>query len=469
MAKNSIPDYSATAASNTDIQSVNIDEGCAPSGINNAIRELMVDLKNMDTGTVALTSPQMTSVDINGGTVDGVTLGTNSAVTEAQVDNININGNTVSSTNINGDVNLSPNGTGTVVINTDLDVDNININGNTIISTDTNGNIALTPNGTGEVDISKVDIDSGAIDGTTIGASSAAAGSFTTVTTSGVSATGALTFTSSASERMRIDGTSLFVGKTSASLATTGIQATSSGQAFSVTRDGGGPFNLNRLTSDGEVAGFYKDTSQFGSIASNGGAMDIISTSSILTLEQNDTARRRINFQSTDFAPRNADDDTMDLGKAAARWDDVYATNGTIQTSDANEKQDIEALSDAEQRVAVAAKGLLRKYRWKSSVAEKGDDARIHFGIIAQDLKAAFEAEGLDAGRYAMFINSEWWEHSVDVPAVEADPENDIEAVDAYTRVDTYSTQEEAPEGAVKRSRMGVRYNQLLAFIIAAI
>jgi hypothetical protein len=123
------------------------------------------------------------------------------------------------------------------------------------------------------------------------------------------------------------------------------------------------------------------------------------------------------------------------MGGPSNRWDDVYATNGTIQTSDANEKQDIEALSDAEQRVAVAAKGLLRKYRWKSSVEEKGDDARIHFGIIAQDLKAAFEAEGLDAGRYAMFINSEW-------------------------------TDEETGE---QKSRMGIRYNQLLAFIIAAI
>ena len=115
------------------------------------------------------------TVDINGGAIDAVTLGTNSAVTEAQVDNININGNTISSSDTNGNVNISPNGTGTVVINTDLDVDNINVNGNAIISTDTNGNIDLTPNGTGEVNISKVDIDSGAIDGTVIGAASAAA------------------------------------------------------------------------------------------------------------------------------------------------------------------------------------------------------------------------------------------------------------------------------------------------------
>ena len=92
---------------------------------------------------------------------------------DLDVDNINVNGNTISSTDTNGNVNISPNGTGTVVINTDLDVDNININGNTIISTNSNGNIALTPNGTGEVDISKVDIDAGAIDGVTIGTNSA--------------------------------------------------------------------------------------------------------------------------------------------------------------------------------------------------------------------------------------------------------------------------------------------------------
>jgi hypothetical protein len=91
----------------------------------------------------------------------------------------------------------------------------------------------------------------------------------------------------------------------------------------------------------------------------------------------------------------NTSDDTLDLGVASVRFDDIYATNGTIQTSDRNEKQDIEELSEAEQRVAVAAKGLLRKFRWKSKVEEKGDDARIHFGIIAQDLQAAFEAEGL--------------------------------------------------------------------------
>jgi len=44
MAKTKISEYSTTAGSNTDIDSTDINEGCAPSGINNAIRSLMAHL-----------------------------------------------------------------------------------------------------------------------------------------------------------------------------------------------------------------------------------------------------------------------------------------------------------------------------------------------------------------------------------------------------------------------------------------
>jgi hypothetical protein len=187
---------------------------------------------------------------------------------------------------------------------------------------------------------------------------------------------------------------------------------------------------LNRTDSDGDILQFYKGIGTVGSIGTAGGDITIGTGDTGLTFEDSADVIHPIN-QGTGVARDNA----IDLGKSAARFDDIYATNGTIQTSDRNEKQDIEVLSEAEQRVALAVKGLLRKFRWKSKVEEKGDDARIHFGIIAQDLQAAFEAEGLDAGRYAMFISSTW-------------------------------TDEETGE---ERSRMGVRYSELLAFIIAAI
>lgn len=53
MAKSKIGEYSATPANNTDIANIDINEGCSPSGINNAIRELMSDLKDWQAGNVS--------------------------------------------------------------------------------------------------------------------------------------------------------------------------------------------------------------------------------------------------------------------------------------------------------------------------------------------------------------------------------------------------------------------------------
>ena len=53
MAKNKISQYASTSAGanlNTDIAGINIDEGCAPSGINNAIRTLMAQIKDLQSG-----------------------------------------------------------------------------------------------------------------------------------------------------------------------------------------------------------------------------------------------------------------------------------------------------------------------------------------------------------------------------------------------------------------------------------
>jgi hypothetical protein len=128
----------------------------------------------------------------------------NLAVTGSyQVDNILLDGNSITSTDTNGNVNITPAGTGDVNLGADTVMigDNnadatlttqgtgditISTNSGTnsgviTIADGANGNIAITPNGTGEVDISKVDIAAGAIDGTTVGAASASTGAFTTL------------------------------------------------------------------------------------------------------------------------------------------------------------------------------------------------------------------------------------------------------------------------------------------------
>ena len=246
----------------------------------------------------------------------------------------------------------------------------------------------------------------------------------------------------------------VLVGQTTGSSNDTGHIFFPNGIAFHV-RDGGVGLVVDRQTSDGDIVQFRKDGTTLGSIGST----------SLRLYIADETVGLRFAGDADAIAPWNgttntARDNAIDLGQSNIRFDDIYATNGTIQTSDLNEKQDIEELTEAEQRVAVAAKSLMRKFRWKSAVAKKGDEARIHFGIIAQDLQAAFEAEGLDAGRYAMFISSTWWEAT--------ETYTDDDGVE-QTRTNTYDTAEEAPEGAMERTRLGVRYSEMLAFIIAAL
>jgi hypothetical protein len=304
------------------------------------------------------------------------------------------------------------------------------------------------------------------------------------INTSGFQGEAGLAFhtgtTGGLAERIRIrESGDLLVGQTSGASTDTGHIFNPVGLAFHV-RDGGVTLVVDRLTNDGDLINLRKDGTIVGNIGVESGLYPYIGGNAG---GSGDVFLVFISNTSQSIRPATASgasrDNAIDLGSSSDRFDDIYATNGTIQTSDRNEKQDIEALTDAETRVAVAAKGLLRKFRWQSAVEEKGDEARTHFGIIAQDLQDAFTAEGLDASDYAMFISTTWWETQTEVAAVEAveevtDEEGNViteavEAKDAYTRIDTYNTAEEAPEGATEKTRLGVRYSELLAFIIAAI
>ena len=232
---------------------------------------------------------------------------------------------------------------------------------------------------------------------------------------------------------------------------------------------------INRKTSNGDLVEFRKDGTTVGSIG-NRDADDIFINTAGGTGSLSVGGIQYYAWSSGTIYPWT--DNARDLGAGSNRWDDVYATNGTIQTSDANEKQQIASLTDAEITAAKAISQLFKTFKWNDAVAEKGDAARTHAGVIAQDVEAAMTAAGLDAGDYAFFISSTWWETQTEVPAVEAveavlDEDGNvvteaIEAADAYTRTDTYETAEEAPEGATERTRLGIRYPELLAFVGAA-
>ena len=207
--------------------------------------------------------------------------------------------------------------------------------------------------------------------------------------------------------RMTIDGSGrLLVGMTSSSSTTSGFRVIPNDfMSFTTTSSDAGDraLLLNRQSSDGTLLEFKKANSAVGSIGV---------VSSDMYLGTTDTGLRFLDSSNT-IIPARGDtgatrDNSISFGTPSARYDNIYATNGTIQTSDFNEKQDIASLTATEMLVGKRISALFKTFRWKDSVAEKGDNARTHTGVIAQDVQAAFTAEGLDAGDYALFISSTW-------------------------------------------------------------
>ncbi|HGV2904740.1 TPA: tail fiber domain-containing protein, partial [Escherichia coli] len=101
-------------------------------------------------------------------------------------------------------------------------------------------------------------------------------------------------------------------------------------------------------------------------------------------------------------------DGTQDFGAASRRINSSYFTVSPIVSSDKCLKQQEEWLDDAEKRVALKIKRLLKKYKLNDSVLKKGNNARIHIGVIAQDVRDAFLSENLDPHSYALFCYDEW-------------------------------------------------------------
>jgi hypothetical protein len=274
--------------------------------------------------------------------------------------------------------------------------------------------------------------------------------------------------------------TAAFALATSTSSSDTGVSMAGTGR-ISIANSNSYPLALNRYNSEGSLIHLNEAGVTRGAIGIKSNEIFIADSVAGLRMSGNGT-NNVIPCTSAGVGTNGV----TDLGGNSNRFEDVYAS-GVIYDSDRNLKQDIEELSEAELRVATACKGLIRKYRWIKRVEEKGEDARIHVGIIAQELRDAFTAEGLDAGRYGMFISNTWWETNEEVAAVEAvdavyetqtDEEGNetqvliseaVEAQEAYIDRIIYDTAEEAPEGATEVTQLGVRYTQLLAFIIAAL
>ena len=215
---NDLADGSVTFTGTTVIPTADVNGGAVDGvtlGTNSAVTQAVVDNINMDgaqightddTDLMTLANNSVTftgttvipTADVNGGAVDGVTLGTNSAVTQAVIDNVNINGDEIGHTDDTDLMTLADGSvtfTGTTVIPTaDVNggavdgvtlgtnsavtqavIDNVNINGDEIGHTDDTDLMTLADGSvtfTGTTVIPTADVNGGAVDGVTLGTNS---------------------------------------------------------------------------------------------------------------------------------------------------------------------------------------------------------------------------------------------------------------------------------------------------------
>jgi hypothetical protein len=103
---------------------------------------------------------------------------------------------------------------------------------------------------------------------------------------------------------------------------------------------------------------------------------------------------------------RGFNNNVQSCGVPAARWTEVFAVNGVINTSDATYKQQIQEVSESVLRAWGNVK--VKQYKFNHAVDAKGEKARWHHGVIAQEVKEAFENEGLDAFEYGVLCYDSW-------------------------------------------------------------
>ena len=90
-------------------------------------------------------------------------------------------------------------------------------------------------------------------------------------------------------------------------------------------------------------------------------------------------------------------DNTFDLGSSSLRWDDVFATNGTIQTSDKTKKNTI-----VDSDLGLSFINKLKPVSYKFN-----DGTRTHYGLIAQDIETLLSDISKATTNFAGFIKTD--------------------------------------------------------------
>jgi hypothetical protein len=155
-------------------------------------------------------------------------------------------------------------------------------------------------------------------------------------------------------------------------------------------------------------------------------------------------------------------DNSTNLGSASQRFASIFATSGTISTSDARDKTAFKPLPRSVLRAVRSIIAQIGVFQWNDAVAHKGQDqARLHIGVTAQAVRDAFNAQGEDANRWGLFccdpIDSSFDEAIVYQSAA---PDN--------TKAKASPLADKVKGSPIPKHRLGIRVDQLIWLSLAA-
>lgn len=154
---------------------------------------------------------------------------------------------------------------------------------------------------------------------------------------------------------------------------------------------------------------------------------------------------------------RPNEDGTAFLGTGSARWSTVFAATGTINTSDEREKTSI--VDPDESLMRAWGKVNFKVFQFKDAIEKKGAGARLHVGVIAQQVIEAFKSEGLDATRYGLLCYDKWEDEYEDVTVVDQPEVTDEDGNITTPEVSHVEKRLVTAAG----DRYGIRYEEALA------
>ena len=195
-------------------------------------------------------------------------------------------------------------------------------------------------------------------------------------------------------EKARMDSSgNILVAKTSSDGSVAGHELRNGSFAIH-TRDNGAPLGVRRIGSGTNDEGNYLF---FENATADVGQIGYISTGFFIQGESSHSGFRFGGSQIVPFRDGSDSDDTTDLGASGVRFDDIFATNTSISSSDANKKNTI---IDSDLGLDFINRLSPKSYIFNGKT-------RVHYGLIAQEVENVLSDINKPTSKFAGFVKDE--------------------------------------------------------------